>query len=326
MATNENKLTTLGQLKTSLQSAKTYIDNQDASLSAKIQEIVSTIDGIVATGGEANILNGVKVNGSALAITDKMVDILIEAGAENGTLSVNGAAIAITGLKELAYKSNISESDLDEALKASIAAKATNADLSALTVRVTDAEGKITEIQGDVESLKNAGYQTAEQVETIAKAAVAASGHAHFEKADAVPTAENAQENVMYLVMNATTGHYDIYALVSGSVERIDDTTVDLSNYSTTEQMQAAITAAIDALSIGDYAKLADLNAALDRITAVEEKFANYYTKEEAEAKFTDETEAQTIAESAAEAAVAAATASDEEVSAALDGIFGTGE
>lgn len=338
---NSHKLTTLGQLKTSLQTAKTYIDQQDAALGARIDAVVADVEGLVATGGEANVLEGVKVNGQALAITDKMVDILIAAGEENGTISVNGAAVAVTGLQALAYKANISESDLDDALKASIAAKATNADLSALTVRVTDAEGKITEMQGDIETLQNAGYQTGAQVESAIQAAIAASGHAHFEKVDAVPSAENAEENVLYLVMNSETGHYDIYALVSGSVELIDDTTVDLSNYSTTEQMNAAISSAVEALNIGDYAKAADLVAAIARITAVEEKFANYYTSEQVDEKLAEKmnvadmgtyaTEEEAAAEAdAAETAakaytdeqLAAKTASDEEVSAMLDEVF----
>lgn len=125
-----------------------------------------------------------------------MVDILIASGEENGTISVNGAAVAIKGLAALAYKSEITEDELGEALKASIAAKATKADLDALTVRV-----------GDIEK---AGYQTAEQVQ----AAIAASGHAHFEVAKTDPTAEGfaAQANVMYLYMNSKTKHYDIYS------------------------------------------------------------------------------------------------------------------
>lgn len=329
MATN--KLTTLEQLKSSLQTTKSYIDTQDAALSGRIDAVVADVEGLITTGGEANILEGVKVNGQALAITDKMVDIVIEAGKENGTIDVNGAAVAVTGLAALAYKANISEADLDEALKASIAAKATNADLEALTVRVTTAEGEITEIKGDIESLQNAGYQNAEQVQTAIQAAIAASGHAHFEKVDAVPSVEDAEENVLYLVMNETTGHYDIYALVSGKVELIDDTTVDMSNYSTTEQMNAAISAAVDALNIGDYAKAADLLAAIDRIAAVEAKFNDYYTKGEVDAELAKKMNVADMgtyatdeeAAAAASAAVAAATASDEEVSNAVNEVFG---
>ena len=317
MPTN-NKLTTLEQLKL----LATRVKAEDTALSTKIDGVIADVEEIVAVGGEANILEGVKVNGQALAITDKMVDLLIASGEENGTLSVNGAAVAITGLQALAYKAQISEADLDEALKASIAAKATAADLSALTVRVETAEGEITEIKGDIESLQNAGYQNAEQVQTAITAAIAASGHAHFEKVDAVPTPDTAEENVLYLVMNEETGHYDIYALVGESVELLDDTTVDLSAYATTEAMNTAIAEAVEALSIGDYAKAADLIAAVERITAVEAQFSNYFTKDEAEAKFTDEAEAQAIAEGA----VTAATASDEEVSAMLDEVFNPNE
>jgi len=133
-----------------------------------------------------------------------------------------------------------------------------------------------------------------------------------------VPTAATAEENVLYLVMNEDTGHYDIYALVGEAVELLDDTTVDLSAYSTTEQMNAAISAAVDALNIGDYATAADLLAALGRITTLENSLASYYTKEEAEAKFTDEDEAAAIADQQ----IAAAQASDTEVTAALDEIF----
>lgn len=315
-----SKITTLDQLKL----LATRVKTEDDALGARIDGVVSTVEGIVATGGEANVLNGFKVNGTALAITDKMVDLLIAAGEENGTISVNGAAVAITGLQALAYKAKISEADLDDALLASIAAKATAADLSALTVRVTTLEGAVEEIQGDVESLQNAGYQTSAQVQTAIQTAIAASGHAHFKKVDAVPTAETAEENVLYLVMNATTNHYDIYALVGTSVELLDDTTVDLSAYSTTEQMNAAISAAVEALSIGDYAKAVDLTAALGRIATLETSLANYYTKDEVEAKFTDETEAATIAQEQ----IAAAQASDAEVTAALDEVFtpATGE
>ena len=62
--------------------------------------------------------------------------------------------------------------------------------------------------------------------------AIAATGHAHFEKVDAVPEAASAQDNVLYLVLNEETQHYDIYAKVEGEVVLLDDTTVDLSNFS----------------------------------------------------------------------------------------------
>ena len=48
---------------------------------------------------------------------------------------------------------------------------------------------------------------------------------------DAVPEAADAQDNILYLVMNNQTNHYDIYAKVGEEVVLLDDTTVDLSGY-----------------------------------------------------------------------------------------------
>lgn len=96
------------------------------------QKTKQEIDAIVSAGGEPNVLEGVKVNGTALSIAEKMVDILIATGATNGTLAVNGADIAVKGLAALAYKAQVSESDLDTALKAVLDAKASGADVSTL--------------------------------------------------------------------------------------------------------------------------------------------------------------------------------------------------
>ena len=338
---NSSKLTTLGHLKSGLQQTKAYVDEKDLALSGRIDAVVADIEGLVATGGEPNILEGVKVNGQALTIADKMVDILIASGEENGTISVNGAAVAITGLAGLAYKSEITEDELGEALKASIAAKATNADLELLTVRV-----------GNIEA---AGYQNAEQVQTAIQAAIAASGHAHFEEVDAVPDAADAAENVMYLVMNDETGHYDIYAKVGDAVVLLDDTTVDLSAYAKTADVTASINAAITGLNIDQYATDAELNAAIERIAAVEAKFSDYYTKSEIDTMLsnyftkaevnaelakkmnvadmgtyaTDDEAAAAAAQALADAKsytdaqITAATASDEEVTAAVNEVFG---
>lgn len=95
-----------------------------------------------------------------------------------------------------------------------------------------------------------AGYgitdaMTATAIAEAIKTAIAATDHASFKKVDAVPTAAEAQDNVLYLVMNASTGFYDIYAKVDTEVVRLDDVSIDLDDYSTTEQMNEAIAAAI---------------------------------------------------------------------------------
>ena len=79
-------------------------------------------------------------------------------------------------------------------------------------------------------------FQTSAQVVEAINTAISKSGHASFQKVDAVPNADAAQENILYLVMNTATKHYDIYAKIKGSsgsytMEQLDDTTVDLTGY-----------------------------------------------------------------------------------------------
>lgn len=74
----------------------------------------------IASGAQANVIEGVKVNGTALAIASKIVDVTVASGAANGTLSVNGADVAVKGLAALAYKANVSKTDLDTALQTAI--------------------------------------------------------------------------------------------------------------------------------------------------------------------------------------------------------------
>ena len=95
------------------------------------------------------------------------------------------------------------------------------------------------------DSTKLANLQALKDTATRIKAeylsAISKAGHARFQKADAVPEAAAAEENVLYLVKNAETQHYDIYALVDGVVELIDDTTVALDGYITEEELAQAL-------------------------------------------------------------------------------------
>ena len=107
MSYNTNSLLTLGGLKTYAQKVKQEADT-----------LASRVTALEGVGAQANVLESVKVNGVALAIAQKAVDILIATGATNGTMSVNGVDIAVKGLAALAYKAQVSEADLDTALKA----------------------------------------------------------------------------------------------------------------------------------------------------------------------------------------------------------------
>lgn len=79
---------------------------------------------------------------------------------------------------------------------------------------------------------------------TEVNTAIANSKHASFSIVTALPTVDNAKDNILYLFKNTTTGYYDIYAKVNNKLERLDDVSVDLTNYSTTDQINTAITTA----------------------------------------------------------------------------------
>lgn len=119
-------------------------------------------------------------------------------------------------------------------------------------------EGLAATVAGHTTDIENLNQDKADKATTLAgygiinaytkeetEAKIAAAGHATFKKVDAVPALEAAEDNVLYLVMNADTGFYDIYAKVDNAVVRLDDVSVNLDAYSTTEEMNTAISEAV---------------------------------------------------------------------------------
>ena len=93
MAYNVEKLAKLGALKELGLKQKAVDEAQNKRIKA-LEDV----------GAQANVLEGVKVNGVALAIAEKMVDILVATGSKNGSISVAGTDVAIKGLAAKADK------------------------------------------------------------------------------------------------------------------------------------------------------------------------------------------------------------------------------
>lgn len=132
------------------------------------------------------------------------------------------------------------------------------------TAQAVDNKAVDITVPAKTSQLENdAGYQSAAQV----AAAIAAAGHACFETAQAVPDAAQAENNVLYLVMNSETGHYDIYAKVGGEMALLDDTTVDLSGYVekaegkglSTEDFTTQLKAKLENLSVAADEEVAEM-------------------------------------------------------------------
>lgn len=87
----------------------------------------------------------------------------------------------------------------------------TKAELDILAQRVAESSPtSLSDLDNDC------GYQTGTQVAAAIQNAIARTGCAHFEVAAEIPAVEAAADNVLYLVMNSATNHYDIYAKVIG--------------------------------------------------------------------------------------------------------------
>ena len=247
MAYDTSKLTKLAALKALAQKVQSSY-----ALQKDLTALSERVDGLITAGGEPNKLEGIKVNGTLLTLTNKIADILIHESTANGNLSVNNVDVPIHGLAALAYKSEVSESDLASTLKAILDAKAKQADLDILT---GTGEGSISKMI-DAAINKFATDVTDDDVVNSYKELidwVAAHGP------EATQMASGISEN--------KTAIADLKTLVGTLPEGATSTTV-----------VAYITEAINALSIGDYAKTTEVTAAISTALAAYAKTSDVNT------------------------------------------------
>lgn len=190
MAYDASKLTKLGALKALSEKIKT-----DYATKQEVTALSGRVDALETAGGEANVIEEIKVNGVAQEVTEKAVDITVPT--------------------------------------------------------------KVSDLTNDSQ------FQTNQQVAQAIQTAIAETGHASFQVAEEIPEADTAQENILYLVMNDGTGHYDIYAKVGDEVVLLDDMTVDLSDYVQKEEGKG--------LSTNDYT-----TAEKEKLAGIAENANNY--------------------------------------------------
>ena len=247
MAYDTSKLTKLAALKALAQKVQSSY-----ALQKDLTALSERVDGLITAGGEPNKLEGIKVNGTLLTLTNKIADILIHESTANGNISVNNIDVPIHGLAALAYKSEVSESDLASTLKAILDAKAKQADLDVLT---GNGEGSINK-KIDAAINKFATDVTDDDVVNSYKELidwVAAHGPEATQMASGISENKTAIANLKTLVGTLPEG-------------------------ATSTTVVAYITEAINALSIGDYAKTTEVTAAINTALAAYAKTSDVNT------------------------------------------------
>lgn len=247
MAYDTSKLTKLAALKALAQKVQSSY-----ALKKDLTTLSERVDSLVTAGGEPNKLEGIKINGTLLTLTDKIADILIQESTANGNISVNNVDVPIHGLAALAYKSEVSESDLAASLKAILDAKAKQADLDTLT---GTGEGSISKMI-DAAINKFATDVTDDNVVNSYK-----------ELIDWVATHGPEATQMASGISENKTAIANLKTLVGTLPEGATSTTV-----------VAYITEAINALSIGDYAKTAEVTAAINTALAAYAKTSDVNT------------------------------------------------
>lgn len=239
MAYDVNKLLQLSHLKSLAEKVAA-----DCAKQTDLTKLSEKVEGIIATGGEANKLEGVKVNGVALEIAEKMVNLLVATGTENGTLKVNNVDIAVAGLKALAYKAQVSETDFDTALKAAFKAKAEQSALNA--------------VKSDVDTLKGSGAGSVDQKVTDAL------------NEFATKVSDDKVVNTYKELVDWAAKHGGEAATMAGNItkntqaiEAVKTLIGTLPEEAASKDIVGYIAESIAAIGIGDYAKTADMQAAL---------------------------------------------------------------
>ena len=192
----------------------------------------------ISAGAEANVLEGVNVNGVALSIASKIVDILIATGSTNGTISVQGTDIPIKGLAALAYKANVSADELDAALKAVIDAKAESSEVSTLS-------GKIDTLNGT-----GAG--------SVSKAITDAFNDF------ATKVSDDGVVNSYKELIDWAAKHGGEAAQMTAAITNIENLLTGIGGEGDPATVKAAIAAAINDLNIGNYYTKTEVDTALN--------------------------------------------------------------
>lgn len=173
----------------------------------------------ISAGAEVNTIDSVKVNGTALTITSKAVDVPVP-----------------TKTSDLTNDSNFQE-NIIETIKV-------NGTSQTITSKAVD----ITIPTNNNQLTNGAGYQTSSDVQSLINTAISGITGIDFQIVSSLPS--TGVKGVIYLISNSGSGQniYDEYIWVNNAFEKIGTTAVDLSDYVKNSDLVAITNAEIDTI------------------------------------------------------------------------------
>lgn len=161
-----------------------------------------------------------------------------------------------------ALDTKLEQSDLNDYAKTADVVSATTyaTDKQATDSAIEALETKVGN-KAEGETAASGIYKVIDDVAAALRSDITAIPKFDIEVVDTLPT-EGISESTVYLVEEKESAGdlYTEYIYVNGAWENLGKQTVDLSGYSTTAQMNQAISDAIDALKIGDYYKKTEVD------------------------------------------------------------------
>lgn len=202
----------------------------------------------IAVGAQVNVIEAVKVNGTALAVTGKAVNVDLGAYATNADLE---------GKVDKAEGKGLSANDFSNVAKAKLDGVAEGAQVNVLeSVKVNGAALAVTAKGVDItvptkvsQITNDSGYQTAAQVTSAISTAVADITSFEYELVDSLP--EAGVKGTIYLIPVTGGSGQNIkeeYIWIGDKYEMLGTTEMDLSGYWSKAEFEAATTDDIDAI------------------------------------------------------------------------------
>lgn len=214
-----------------------------------LDALETKVDGIVAEGGQPNVIETIEVNGTALTPVSKTVDITVPT--KTSDLTNDG-----DGTSDFATESYVDTNGgkIDKIKVNGTEQTITNKEVDlTIPTKVSDLNNDSGFITNTVNNLTNYYLKSETYTKTEVDNAISAITTLDIQVVQTLPT-QDISTTTIYLVpksTSATNNSYDEYIYTNNAWEKIGSTDVDLSDYWNNTNLVAITTSEIDTIIAG---------------------------------------------------------------------------